>query len=57
LRVDALLEPFLVLFALIGLGVLVGRAGILRGDGASQLAGLVMHVTLPATIFLAVAET
>lgn len=51
----AFLEPFGILFALIGLGVLVARLGILDAAGTGQLSSLVVNVTLPAAIFVAVA--
>jgi len=54
-NIAALLDPFVVLFALIALGVLVGHLRIVNEIGISQISSLVVNVTLPAAIFLAVA--
>jgi len=51
----AFLEPFATLFGLMALGVLVARLGILDEQGVGQISALVVHVTLPAAIFVAVA--
>ncbi len=56
MNVIAFLDPFIVLFALIALGVLIGFLHILDEKGVSQLSSLVVNVTLPAGIFLATAE-
>ena len=55
LDLSAFLQPFLVLFSLIAVGALVARLGILDGHGVAQLSALVVNVTLPAAIFVAVA--
>lgn len=48
-------EPFLILIALIALGVLVARLHILDEQSVSRISNLVIQVTLPAAIFIAVA--
>jgi predicted permease len=55
LNLSTFLEPFIVLFGLIAVGALVARLRILDGRGVSQISSLVVNVTLPAAIFLAVA--
>lgn len=48
-------EPFLVLFALIGVGALVARLKIMDREGVAHVSALVVNITLPAAIFSAVA--
>jgi len=52
----AFAEPFVALFMLIGIGALAARLGILHQDGVADLSALVVNVTLPASIFAAVAQ-
>ena len=50
----AFFTPFITIFALIGLGALVAHLRIIDEHGASQLVSLVVNVTLPVAIFMAV---
>ena len=51
----AFLEPFLILFSLVGLGALVAHLHIMGQKGVEQTSSLVLNVTLPAVIFVTVA--
>lgn len=50
------LLPFGRLFLLIGVGVLLARIGIVNQSGADQLSALLINVSMPALVFMAVAS-
>jgi predicted permease len=52
---SSILIPFLTLFCLLFLGVFLRRRGVVTPDGVRQLTGLVLNVTLPPLIFVALA--
>jgi len=53
---ENLIQAIIVLIALISLGMLLRRSGMLREEHSSVLANLVTNVTLPALIFTSLAK-
>lgn len=53
---SVIIESVVILFALIFLGYYLGKMKIVRQEAAPDLSSLVLRVTMPATVFLAIAS-